>query len=578
MDLQTLSEKCEEKQCPRFDERKHRLQTLEWIRTRQVYKKLELPDFGNRRNEVTKKYRPVGERRPAARYDVPEIVVRDIGAMLSGDGRFPIVTFGDPNEQPETPEAPPPLPKPGDPPPDPPAPKPPTQGQLDTKAFAELVRVTGLTAIINRAVKLASIGSVVIVPEVIAPLKPTDPPWLSWTMWRAFEVDPVFRRDRPDVLEKVTRTWLVNRAQLVADGYDLATLDKAAAKKIQGIIPNGDPGTIPEYKDWYRRCTLDDNRLVNFEPVPKELYHRKDFADADWIEDPNRTFVHALGFCPAVWHITVEDEDARPDGACIFEGAIDDALLVDRVLSVAVNAIFAAGTPQLAISTGGASTGGGAVDDAEGSGIEPGVREYDPDSVIEVGEKNGAWLVQLEGGLTPLDAVIERLISVALENVGGSRMRAETLAGAKSGYAMELLNQALTYVAGLLRPALERTILALVRMIARMQQKFPGLACEGGEVPEFDAEATVKAVSYGPNYELSGQDKGFEVTAIVAAVAAGLLSSETAIAQVAQLFDVTDIETEVAKVKVEQQQIQATTQKNALELATAAPPKEGAPK
>lgn len=567
MDLLTLTEECGKVQCPRFDDRKKRLQTLEWIRTRRIFKELGLPDFDQRRTELGK-YRPIDKRRPAARYDVPSIVVRDVVSMLAGDGRFPIVTFGDPGEEQ-------PAPEPTGDPADPAKPKPETKGQRDTKAFAELVRVLGLPAVLNRAAMLASIGSVVIVPEVIEP-KGEGAPWLTWTMWRAFEVDPVFRRDRPDVLEKATRTWEVKRSQLAADGYDLAKLDAYGRKLL------GDQATVSEkprqFEKWYRRTTLDENRTINFVPVPKELYERKDFTDDKWDEDPERTGIHGLGFCPAWWHVTVEDEDARPDGACIFEGAVDNALLVDRVLSVAVNAVVAAGTPQLATSTGGASSGAGAVGDAEAeAGItEPGQREIDPDSILEVGEVGGAWLVQLNGSaLTPLDVVIERLIAIALENVGGSRMRPETLAGAKSGYAMELLNQALTYIAGLLRPSFERTVIGLARMVARMRAKFEGLACEGGEVPEFDPDATIKAVSYGPNYELSGQDKQQEVAAIVAAVGAGLLCSETAIAQVAQLFDVTDVETEVDKVQTEQKQRTADDHQRQLELKTAGPPNEG---
>lgn len=577
MDLQTLAEKCADKQCPRFDDRKRRLQTLDWVRSRRVFKELGLPDFSTRRTPIGK-YIPVGERRSMARYDVVNIVARDIVSMAAGESRFPVITFGDPSEQQPDPA---PAPKPGADPA--PAPKP-TQGQLDTKAFAEFIRIVNLPTVINRAAMLGTIGSCVIVPEVITPAAGSKDaqPWLSFAYWRAFEVDPVFRRDRPGVFEKVTRTWQITRSQLEADGYNVDDLDKKAAAKIteSSLASQSGSEKPTKYKEWYRRTVLDANRTVNFEPIPLELYHRATFTDDKWTEDETRTGTHGLGFVPAWWYITVDDEDARPDGACIFEAAIDDALVVDRVLSVAANAIFAAGTPQLAISTGGASTGGGAVDDAEGhtgSAAEPSPKSIDPDSVIEVAERNGAWLVQLEGGLTPLDAVIERLISCALENVGGSRMRAETLAGAKSGYAMELLNQALTYVAGLLRPSIERMILGIARMVAKMRVKFEGLCCEGGEVPEWDPDAIVKAISYGPNYELSGQDKQFEVESIVNAVAAGLLSQEAAIAQIAQLFDITDVEAEIVKVKTEQQARSDDDHKKALELKTAGPPKEEGP-
>ena len=556
MDLQTLLEKCAKVQCPRFDERKHRLQTLEWVRTRRWPKELKLPDFDARTNPVTKKWRPFAERRPGARYDIHAIVTRDVVAMLAGDGRFPIVTF---------------------------------QNDDDTKKFAEAVRTIGLAAILNQAATLASIGSVCVVPEVIAPGPDAEPdakPWLSVQFWRAYEVDPVFRSDRPDVLKSVPRTWSVSRAQLIADGYDMKALDA------RGAVLLGDstlgrrrkPGSSEyQFKDWYRRAVLDEKRHVNYAPVPKEVYHQADWDK--WEEDPDRSVDHDLGFCPAWWYTTYDDQDARPDGACIFEAAVDNAILIDRVLSVAANAVVAAGTPQLAVVKKGSSVN---PDVLAGGAASPASGEIDPDSILEVDEKGGAWLVQLEGGLTPLDVVLKRLRNITLENVGGSRLSEETAAGAKSGYAMELLNQALTYVSGLMRPGYEKAAIGFVRLIARMVVEIGDIECEGGVLPKAHlaplVTAEVKAVSYGPNYELSGQDKQFEVTSITAAVSAGLLSLETAIAQVAQLFDITDVDGERKRVEAEKQvrdaadQANANTEhKRALELQAAkATPQEGA--
>jgi hypothetical protein len=555
VDLQSLLEELSKKQSPRLDLRKKRLQGLDLIRNRQYYKILGLPEFDKRytpgMTTTRNKYLPIDKRRSAASYDLPAIIVRDLNAQQCGKGKFPVVTLS-------TPEA--------------------------TMAFAEYIRLANLEAVMDYAADEASIGSCVIVPEAVTPDGDNDSPTLHFSYWKAFEVDVVFERNAPNTIAKVTRTWEVSRSALQSDGYDVKELDKKWAAKALALRASrrktlASDRKPEEYQDWIMRRVLDKETSTWYEPVPKKIYESKDWDDLtkDGVEpfttDDARTINHGLGFCPAIFHIPCKGDAANfPDGRCIFEGSVDNKLAIDKVMSIGVQAVVMAGTPQLAVSKSGAGSG---ADEIEGP--NPSDEGFDPEDVIEVEEKGGAWLVQLDGGaLTPLDIVLRRLRDMGLENEGGSRITEESLAGAKSGYAMELLNQALTYVAGKMRPYFAATLVRVVRMLAAMRTKWNGLACEEGDLPDFDLKAKVKQVSFGPFYQMTGQDKQAEVAAVVALVQGGLMTAESAITYIAQFFDITDVEDEISKVKTQTEAAAQTEHDRAVELKQTAPPKENA--
>src|SRR6185312_12698532 len=243
--------------------------------------------------------------------------------------------------------------------------------------------------------------------------------------------------------------------------------------------------------------------------------------------------------------------------------------LVERIASVGAQAVVTAGQPILATSTGQGDTG--VQEDLTGSDGYPKTTKSNrigPEDVIEVSEKDGAWLVQLDAGaVTPMDALILRLRALSLENCGGSRITEESLAGAKSGYAMELLNQALTYVAGAMRPSWSDAIVELLELIAYMIEKCGGTV--EGLTKNMSPDAKWKSISWGPWYEPSGQDLGFYVTATVQAKEAGLIDQDTAVANVGPLYDVVDVDGMKANIEAEQTQKAAQEQANALQLKTA---------
>ncbi len=537
MDFLTLQEKLKSKQCPRWNDRQRRLHAYHLVQTYSFYEILDMKDF-DERYDSQDKYRPLSDRRTAAEYRLAHVIARDAVAMLFGEGKFPAILF---------------------------------QNENDTDAARDIIRAGKLESLLNTAATQGACGAVALIPEIF---EDDGKKRLFIDIWDAWECDPVFLRMQPGKLQSISRTWLVKREDLISDGYDIAALEAKWTKKLEG-----DASVEKQrFSAWYLRREINENESLWFHPVPQKVYEKKDWdeweKDTDTVDAAGQTVqgrsvVHNLGKCIAKWVAPL----ARPGaivGPCIFDGAITNEFLVERIASVGAQAVVTAGQPILATATGNGDTGlTGDLTGTDGYPTQSKSTRIGPEDVIEVPEKDGAWLVQLDAGaVTPMDVLILRLRALSLENCGGSRITEEALAGAKSGYAMELLNQALTYVAGAMRPSWSEAIVELLLLVAYMIEKF-------GAVEDIESAlspaAKWKSISWGPWYEPTGQDLQFYVTATVAAVNAGLIDNDTAIANVGPLYDVVDIEGMTAKIKVEQQAKAEVAQKQALELKTAAP-------
>lgn len=557
MDFLTLLAKLKEKQCPRWSDRQRKLHAYHLVQTYSFYELLGMPDFDDRYKANGRKadeYRPLAERRSAAEYRLAHIITRDVVAMLFGEGKFPSVLY---------------------------------DNESDTEAAAEIIRVANLETILNIAATDAAAGAVALIPEVFVDKdeQGKEVRRLFIDVWSAWECEPLFRRLQPGTLEQLTRTWEVKREDLIADGYDVEAMEREWAIKMAGgkaVAPTEKP---PKIDFWYCRRRITETESLWYFPVPKKVYEQKDWdewvvdrdtKDKDGNDVPGRTVEHGLSLCPALW-IAPASKPGDFVGPCIFDGAITNEFLIERVASVGAQAVITAGQPILATSTGnGDATGLQGDASAEGtdgypetSGGGTSSGRIGPEDVIEVAEKGGAWLVQLDAGaLTPMDSIILRLRALALENCGGSRITEESLTGAKSGYAMELLNQALTYTAGAMRPAWSMAILALLRLIAVMRKKFGEIE---GLTKELNPQAALKSMSWGPWYEPSGEDLTATVQATTSAREAGFISGDTGVASVAPLFDVVNIEEEKSKIKTEQTAQADQEHQRALELKTATP-------
>ena len=542
MDLITLCENLKDKMCKRWSDRQRRLYVLNLVRLRKHYAELDLADFdqqGGKRFGGKNDYKPLAERRPAIRFDMPGIIVRDSVSMLFSESKFPILVF---------------------------------ENDADSDAAQIIVDKMNVRAVMKDAATIGSVGSVVIVPEVLA-IGKDGKHVLFLDVWQTFECEPIFHRNDPGLLESLTRTWEVGKDALVADGYDYKSLEefwrRYCRKNDIITVEQDNRWNQKTFARWYCRRELGEDGNVWYLPTPEIVYVRTDWDDWQLGDgDDNRSVDHGLGFVPALW-ITNLGLGEWPDGLCQFEASIDNSLMLDRVLSQGAQAIITAGSPILAISrpsgqnTFGAEDGGSTTSGASNKDITP-------DSILEVEESNGAWLVQMSADSTiALEAYVRLVRSLSIENCGGSRMSEESLTGAKSGYAMELLNQALIWLGENLRLSYgEPGLVALIRMIGKLNDVFPLRNLDGVTLSD---TAAIKEISWGEFYTPSGIDKLAEVQSITAAMEGGLIDHETGIANAGYMFDVTDVADMLQKTTKEAEEKAQAELSNQVALVQAKP-------
>jgi hypothetical protein len=137
-----------------------------------------------------------------------------------------------------------------------------------------------------------------------------------------------------------------------------------------------------------------------------------------------------------------------------------------------------------------------------------------------------------------MDTWVKVVRMISIENCGGSRISEETATGAKSGYALELINQPLILVTDLQRLAYgEPCLVRLIEMIDAINKVEPLAGFDGAKLSD---KPKLKELNWPPYYEPTGQDLQFAVGATTAARDAGFITDETGAAQVAPLFDVHD--------------------------------------
>lgn len=576
---------------PKYTPRQHRLNALRRARKGKLYVDRKYDFAQEEENDTGGPRIALDKRRPSQQYMLPKMIVRDTVSMLLGEEHRPVVLVRDDDN---------------------------TNDWIT--AFIEDTQLWW--HLVNAATEGAD-GSVAWVTRVLPSNGDGKPGRFFHEVWPGFECKPVFKREAPDTLQTLPRTYYVTEDSLRSDGYDV---DKLRAKwekndgrtreaKMQAAaIVNG------TRNDWALRVVLDENAETWYEPVPRFIYESPDFEKKiAWPKDDERTTEHKLGILTAVWiRNGPTDPELHPDGPCSFEPAIDFQLRIDRTLSQTGRAFDYAGDPQLAMSRGkggGPGAFGESDDDLSASATD----------IVEVDEKGGAWFVEMagEGLKVALETYVKLLRDIARDVAGGSRVDPESSqVGKLSGVAMKLLNAALLWTTSLGRQAYgENGLIPVLKMgmklyeacdvelptlkarIKRRQaeasrrQKVAATAaeaskqledptlsgCGGGcgccdkcvegcdgsccdkctaEQQTFDGKPDPDAyieLSWPAYYEPDGTELLGQVQAVVAAVEGKIISSETGVANAAPLFDVRDSEKEQDRIGDEQAVTRART-------------------
>lgn len=313
---------------------------------------------------------------------------------------------------------------------------------------------------------------------------------------------PVWRADAPDQLLSVTEAYKVSGAVLASQGYDI-----------------DDP--VADF--WFQR-QWDSDTETWFVPnkvldgLPSEI-------------DEVRSVQHGLGFVPVVWIKNLPGGDDI-DGACTFRAAVETSIEIDYQLSQAGRGLKYSSDPTLLIREPAAVDG----ELVRGAG-----------NALVVSEKGDAKLLEIGG--TAANAVIEYvrfLRELALEGVHGNRASADRLSAPQSGRALELMNQGLIWLADNLRVSYGNALLRLMAMIVKASAIY-SLNVKGATLDPLDA--TVRINLRWPRwYPPDAPDRQSDATTLTTLVDGGLLSRETAVKSIADVYDVDNVAAELSRI------------------------------
>ncbi len=168
-------------------------------------------------------------------------------------------------------------------------------------------------------------------------------------------------------------------------------------------------------------------------------------------------------------------------------------------------------------------------------------------NALVVGQGGDAKLLEIGG--TAAQAVIEyvrALREFALEGVHGNRASAERLSAAQSGRALELMNQGLIWLADRLRVSYGAALVQLAGMVVRASSVFP-LKVLGETIEPLDPTARL-SLMWPRLVTPTAPDLANDAQTLATLTQAGLLSRETAVKSLADIYDIQDVPDELARI------------------------------
>jgi hypothetical protein len=442
---------------------------------------------------ASKEYVPLRERRPSVRYGLCRLLVEDSIALLFSEGHFPTAECED---------------------------------EPTKEALADIIKDLRLNEVMMEAASCGSVGSIALHLRILGQSDSTFRPFVE--VKRTGFLTPEYDPSAPDQLIKVREQYKVKGDALKARGY---TIDAKDLNTTFWFARDWDAAA----EIWYLPWKVNDQEAIPFQI------------------DTTRTVQHGLGFVPWLWiknlpgklkllemqqqkgaHLQFSDID----GACTFAGAIDAMIEIDYQLSQAGRGLKYSMDPTLMIKEPAAPQDGDFV--------------KSPANAMVVGEKGDAKLLEIGGSAfsVVLDYV-RALREFALESSHGNRTDPQKMSTAQSGRAMELMNQALIWLADKLRVSYgEGAMLSLLKMVVAAHAKYP-LTIKGKKMSAIkpDTEITLRWPKW---YSPTAHDRQEIATTLKTHKEAGHISRETAVKTIASDYDIEDVKAEIALIEADE--------------------------
>lgn len=458
-----------------FPERQFDIDVLTRVIRGKLYDHMEY-DFNQEKKDNIGEYIPLRDRRPSVRYALCRIVVDDSVSLLFSEGHFPAIDC---------------------------------QDEETRDALADLVKEAKINQVMIDAATTGSVGSVAIFMRVLSNR-------VFFEVQNTMYLEPIWKKDAPDTLERVIEQYKVKGSVLKKQGYTIE------ADELSSDF-------------WFRR-EWDAKAETWF--MPWKVGTGDGDADDQLTIDTSNTTTHSLGFVPVVWVKNLPGGDSM-DGECTFPTeAIDTQIEIDYQLSQSGRGLKYSSDPTLMIKEPAVDNDGNMI---KGGG-----------NALVVGSDGDAKLLEIDG--TASDAVLNYvrcLREFALETAHGNRSNADKLSAAQSGRAMELMNQSLIWLADKLRISYgEGALLDLLRMVVKASLKFKLVKKDGTEVGELNDKEPLSLRWpnwYAPTYA----DKQTEALTLGELRDKQLISQETGVKTIAGSYDIPDPADELRKIKAE---------------------------
>lgn len=367
--------------------------------------------------------------------------------------------------------------------------------------LGDIFRESRLNAIMLAAARAGSVGSVAVWFRVLRGrvyFQVLDSKYLT----------PEWDPEEPDRLLRISERYKVTGQVLLQRGYEECD---------------------PQGLYWFVR-RWDDDMETWFTP------QRVGAPPGELEADVRRTVRHGLGFVPVVWIRNLPGPLGDDiDGASTFAPAIETGIEIDYQLSQAGRGLKYSSDPLLLVREPVAP---------DGELIRAG------GNALVVGQGGDAKLLEING--TAAQAVLDYvrvLREYALEGVHANRASADRITAAQSGRALELMNQALIWLADRLRVSYGAALLELASMTVRASQLFP-LRVYGEAIAPLDP--AMRLSLKWPRWTMpDSEDRGRDAQTLRTLTEGGLLSQATAIKSVADVYDIEDVATEEAAISRE---------------------------
>lgn len=318
---------------------------------------------------------------------------------------------------------------------------------------------------------------------------------------------PYFNIKNPDQLIKVEQKKAIDGNTLVSYGYNI--------KK-------------EELNDFfYVKREWTETEEIFYMPYLCSSDKDQDFKPTKDIE---RSSVHNFGFVPIIWIKNITS--CHIDGHSTFGDITDIQIEIDYQLSQNGRLLKYNSDPTLVVKN---------PTSLEGNQLMKGI------GILSLDEKGDAYYAEMSGKSTQaVMDYVKQLREYAIEVCRGNRTSPDKIQNAQSGKALEMLNMPLIGLVGEMRLTYGGALLKIYEMILKIYMLgIYDMDIGPDEPTSADADLTLDWPDWYPQ---SSMEKLQEAQALTTYKAAGLLSIETAINNIADEYNILDTDQEINQI------------------------------